>query len=185
MTKKRDLVERTESVDVRELARERALSQAPKWFPFLGLKTNRFRVEYRGRRWPTERRTQVIPVTCTRCHFGGTRPWFICRCGKRAAILYPGVLGLLCCRACAGLAYESQLWGNRRRLYRKAEGIRRFFDNHGRPGVDAKPQRPRGMHRKTYARLMAVLTSLEWRLNQGGRYRPKTRRRPSSEINSK
>jgi hypothetical protein len=185
MTKKRDLVERTQSVDVRELARDHAFSQAPRWFPFLGLTTNRFRVEYRGHRWPAERRTQVIAVTRTRCRFGGTRPWFVCSCGKRAAILYPGVLGLLCCRKCAGLAYQSQLWGKRRRIYRKAQEIRRFFDNHGRPGIDAKPQRPRGMRRKTYARLMATLGSLEWRLSQGKPYRPKTRRRANSEINSR
>jgi hypothetical protein len=31
---------------------------------------------------------QRIPVSWTRCNFGGVRPWFKCDCGKRVAKLY-------------------------------------------------------------------------------------------------
>jgi hypothetical protein len=173
---KHSLVERTVSIDVGELNRDGAFSEPPKWFPFLGLKTRRFKIEYRGYRWPRERSTQIIPVTWTRCHFGGRRPWFVCRCGKRAAKLYSGVLGLFGCRQCSEVAYQSQLWGRKRRLYRKAQEIRRRLWNEGRPGRDALPTRPPRMHRKTYGRFIATLENLEWELRKGGAYRPKSRR---------
>jgi hypothetical protein len=181
----RPLIERTHSVDVRELHRQSPFSLDPKSFPFVGVTARRFKIEYRGRRWPRDRRSQTIAVTWTRCHFGGMRPWFICSCGKRVAVMYPGFLDLLFCRACVGLAYQSQLWGSRRRLLRKAEAIRRVLgDDYGRPAVDAAPKRPKGMHRKTYMRHRAMLERAEWRLREGGAYRPKTRRRFTSEIKS-
>jgi hypothetical protein len=171
----RSLVERTHSVDVRELHREGPFSLDAKRFPFVGVTARRFKIEYRGQRWPRERRSQTIAVTWTRCHFGGMRPWLVCSCSKRVAVLYPGFLGLLFCRACVGLAYQSQLWGTRRRLLRKAEAIRRILgDEHGRPGVDPVPRRPKGMHRKTYLRHKAMLDSAEWRLCEGGAYRPRS-----------
>ena len=177
MRAKRDLVEKARSIDVRELHRERAFLLNPRWFPFMGVTARRFKIEYRGPRWPRKRRSQSIAVTWTRCHFGGRRPWFVCSCKKRVAILYPGFLDLLFCPTCVGLAYRSQLWGVRRRLLRRAEGIRRvLWDDHGRPGVDAPPNRPKGMHRKVYARHIAELKSVERQLREGGEYRPKTRR---------
>ncbi|PLS86916.1 MAG: hypothetical protein CYG60_04715 [Actinobacteria bacterium] len=51
-----------------------------------------------------------IPLSWTRCNFGGQRPWFSCPgsgCGRRVAILYGPTLPLLC-RVCRGLAYASQ-----------------------------------------------------------------------------
>lgn len=179
---KRDLVERTHAVDVRELHRENPFSLTPQMFPFMGVTARRFKIEYRGHRWPPDRRSQSIPVTWTRCNYGGTRPWLVCSCGKRVAVVYPGFFGLLFCRTCVGLAYQSQLWGSRRRLYCRAQGIRRLFGDKGRPGIDAVPKRPPGMHCKTYARRIAELERIEWRLREGKPYRPKTRRSHISEI---
>src|SRR5476651_267039 len=99
---KHSLVERTVSINVGELNRDGAFSEPPKWFPFLGLNTRRFKIEYRGPRWPEQRRSQSIAVTWTRCNFGGRRPWFICSCKKRVAVLFPGFLDLLLCRTCVG-----------------------------------------------------------------------------------
>ncbi len=51
-----------------------------------------------------------IPLSWTRCHLGGRRPWFLCPgsgCGRRVAILYGPTLPLLC-RACRGLTYASK-----------------------------------------------------------------------------
>ena len=31
---------------------------------------------------------QRVPITWTKCHLGGWRPWFRCSCGRRAAKLY-------------------------------------------------------------------------------------------------
>jgi len=50
-----------------------------------------------------------VSITWTACHYGGTRPWFICPalgCYRRVAILYIGVG--VACRHCLHLAYESQ-----------------------------------------------------------------------------
>ena len=84
------LIERTHSINVGELNREGALSGCPMRFPFLGLTTRRFKIEYRGSNWPRDhRRSQIIPVIWTRCHFGGMRPWLVCLCEKRVAKLTP------------------------------------------------------------------------------------------------
>jgi len=175
------LVERTHSIDVRELHRDGAFSGTLTWFPFPRLKTRRFKVEFRGARWPAERRTQVIPVTWTRCHFGGMRPWFVCACGKRAAKLYPGILEFYCCRTCANLAYESQRRGRKSRHYHKAQIIRRRLWDEGRPGVDAMPKLRRWMRKKTFARRIASLASVERIFSDGKGFRPRKRRRTSCE----
>ncbi len=57
-----------------------------------------------------------IPLSWTRCAFGGLRPWFLCPgagCGRRVAILYGPTLPLLC-RACRGLTYASKTKRRRR-----------------------------------------------------------------------
>jgi hypothetical protein len=50
---------------------------------------------------------QQVAITWTGLHFGGRRPWFICGCGRRAAVLYT-IGGLFRCRRCQGLVYASQ-----------------------------------------------------------------------------
>ena len=170
------LVERTPSIDVGELNRWGAFSGHPMRFPFLSLTTRRFKIEYRESNWPTHRRSQIIPVVWTRCHFGGMRPWFICPCEKRVAKLYPGVLGFYCCRKCGNVTYRSQQQGRKSRLYRKAQEIRRLLQDEGRPGVSALPERPRGMHRKTFGRLLVSLEDIERELIGGNGFRPRPRR---------
>ena len=170
------LIERTHSINVGELNREGAFSGCPMRFPFLGLTTRRFKIEYRGSNWPRDRRSQIIPVIWTRCHFGGMRPWLVCLCEKRVAKLYPGIFGFFCCRKCGNLAYQSQLRGRKSRLYRKAQEIRRLLQNEGRPGIDAFPKRPRRMHNKTFARQIALLENIENELIAGNGFRPRKRR---------
>jgi hypothetical protein len=169
------LVERTTSIDVGELNREGAFSGRPMHFPFWGLTTRRFKVEYRGPNWPKRRPSQIIPVEWTRCHFGGLRPWFICLCGKRTRKLFPG-FSIYCCRECGNLAYESQLRGRKSRLYRKAQEIRRRLGDSGRPGIDAFPDRLPGMWRKTYDRLRLAGIDIEQQLTQGRAFHPRPRK---------
>jgi hypothetical protein len=97
---------------------------------------------------------EPVPLTWTPCPYGGRRPWFVClggRCGRRVAILY-GVRRDFRCRRCAHLAYESQREDRMSRQLSKAQTIRL------RLGGSASlrepfPEKPKGMHWRTYERL--------------------------------
>jgi len=75
-------------------------------------------------------------VDRTVCHFGGSRPWFICRwCSRRVAVLYglsgDGYFG---CRHCLRLGYLSESGDVLGRLHRKMGKLRaRLDDNEMRP----------------------------------------------------
>jgi hypothetical protein len=105
---------------------------------------------------------QRVPITWTGCHLGGRRPWFICTvytggryCGRRVALLYLAAGELFACRRCCGLAYASQqetLWC---RGLGKAQKIRAQLG--GSPNMlEGFPDRPKGMHWKTYDRLRRI-----------------------------
>lgn len=107
----------------------------------------------------SRRRVQRISITWTDCRFGGRRAWFRCtgysaaRCGRRVAKLYSDG-GLFACRHCHGLAYASQQLCTRDRLISSARKIRMQLG--GGPSLfDPFPDKPRGMHWRTYERLRA------------------------------
>ena len=95
---------------------------------------------------------QQVTITWTGLHFGGQRPWFICRgCGRRAAVLYT-TGGLFGCRRCHGLAYATQ---QETPLYRNLTAAQKI---RARLGGDVCtfeefPTKPRHMHWSTYDRL--------------------------------
>ena len=101
---------------------------------------------------------QRVPITWTECHLGGRRPWFVCSvnsggryCGRRVAVLY-GAGELFACRRCYGLAYASQREALRLRGLGKARKIRMRLG--GSPNMgEAFPDKPKGMHWRTYDRL--------------------------------
>jgi hypothetical protein len=108
---------------------------------------------------------QRVPVTWTRCHLGGQRPWFLCegvrrqRCGSRTAILYDGG-GWFACRTCCRLAYTSQRETPLYRSMRRARKIRTRLG--GSPSIfDPLPAKPSRMHRRTYQRLLAKAESAD------------------------
>lgn len=111
---------------------------------------------------PQEIRYQV-PLTYTPCNYGGERPWFVCPgkgCGRRVGKLYLGGTYFLC-RHCHDLAYESQREDRATRFLRKAQKIRRQLGGH--PGlVYPFPEKPKGMHWKTYYRLKFEAEKAEW-----------------------
>jgi hypothetical protein len=103
---------------------------------------------------------QRVPIHRTKCHLGGERPWFNCivstdgkLCGRRAAKLYR-VGHLFACQHCLGLAYASQQEIPVRRAIRRAQKIKMRLGGSDDP-LEPLPQKPRGMHWRTYERLRA------------------------------
>ena len=161
------------SLDVRYLYRE-GLLKSGSWFSLRwsraeretgsiggvveGTQTpERVILSYRHRRGPSgewEDVREPVPLTWTECNFGGERPWFICPgagCGRRAAILYgPGRYFL--CRHCYDLSYQCQRENAMYRAIHKAQSIRERLGGSANM-MEPFPEKPKGMHWKTYERL--------------------------------
>ena len=106
--------------------------------------------------------TDVVMLTRTPCHYGGTRPWFCCPgCQRRCAKLY---LRDDCfrCRDCHGLAYRSQLEASAERPRLIAHRIRRSLGASSNLLVPF-PDKPAKMHWRTYYRIRARGTHYEAR----------------------
>jgi hypothetical protein len=59
---------------------------------------------------------QTIPFSRTRPHFGGSRVWFICGCGRQSGKLYlPAGQTVFRCRLCYNLTYRSSQQHSKRR----------------------------------------------------------------------
>lgn len=116
-----------------------------------------YRIRPDGGDW--ESVEEPISLTESLCHYGGTRPWFLCPgvrngrwCGRRVGKLYLGRRYFVC-RHCLRLAYSSQSEEPMHRHNRRANKIRMALG--GEPGTAAPPPRkPKGMHWRTYWRKM-------------------------------
>lgn len=113
-------------------------------------------LDYQNRSYGGEWQKMEYPVYLewTACTLGGQRVWFQCPadgCGRRVAILYGG--RVFACRHCQKLAYESQRETYDDRACRRADNIRRRL---GWCAGIANPVggKPKGMHWRTYLRLM-------------------------------
>jgi len=115
---------------------------------------------------------EPVEIAWTACNFGGERPWFICPgagCGRRVAVLYgPG--GYFLCRHCYGLSYESQREDKMHRALHRAQKIRERLGGSANM-TEPFPEKPKGMHWRTYERLWwehqeaemeQLLTMREW-----------------------
>jgi hypothetical protein len=105
-------------------------------------------------------------LTWTPCRYGGQRPWFIYPgvvngrvCGRRVAILY-GAGRYFLCRHCYDLTYESQREDLPTRLISKAQKIRQRLGGTASL-VDPFPQKPKGMHWRTYSWLYGKVRTVE------------------------
>ncbi len=98
----------------------------------------------------------------TPCTLGGERVWFICpnhRCNRRSAYLYLAG-GTLACRTCLDLGYASQRKRAPQRDIEKARHLRRRLG--GSDDITQPlPQKPPGMHSKTYAALVRRAGQIE------------------------
>jgi hypothetical protein len=100
---------------------------------------------------------QFVPIGHTAQHISGARAWFQCDCGKRAAILYgPRFL----CRKCRGIAYPSQRETLRDRKLRRARKVRMILGGSASM-LDPFPDKPKGMHWRSYHRLWAQYLGME------------------------
>jgi hypothetical protein len=114
---------------------------------------------------------QKVRVSWTKVHLGGARPWLLCPyCQKRVAKLYSGLGGYFC-RACIGNPpYATQLLSAGGRSHYRACKLRLRLDGEAQLSTPF-PERPRGMHRRTYRRLKSQLIMLEAGLSKRMRKR--------------
>jgi hypothetical protein len=101
---------------------------------------------------------QAVPITWTRCHLGGSRPWFHCParhvdqvCGRRVALLYLAG-GMFACRRCHRLAYASQQQSHWGRLLHRAQKIRLQLGGSASL-CEPFPGKPKRMHWSRYLTL--------------------------------
>jgi hypothetical protein len=97
---------------------------------------------------------EPVSLDWSACSFGRARPWFVCPgagCGRRVALLY-GLARYFLCRRCYDLVYESQRENGMTRALRRAQAIRERL---GGSATMTKPfpEKPKGMHWRTYDRL--------------------------------
>lgn len=113
-------------------------------------------LSYRYQKFGSDWQDMEYPIYFekTNCNFGGQRIWFRCPahgCGKRVAILYGGQI--FACRHCHQLTYASTRESIDDRATRKADRIREKLG--WEPGIlNANGSKPKGMHWKTYQRLI-------------------------------
>lgn len=97
--------------------------------------------------------TYSVRLAWTPCNYGGARAWFLCPargCGRRVAILYGA--GPFACRHCHQLAYDSQQDSGWRRSMRRARAARMKIGGSANL-TEPLPEKPKGMHWRTYSRL--------------------------------
>lgn len=95
----------------------------------------------------------------TPCNYGGERTWFRCpHCQRRRAVLFD-VNGIFACRDCHDLVYasthEDEVGACDRRI--RQIGERLNGEGRGRGFLWTMPDKPKGMHWRTYDRLTREL----------------------------
>jgi len=116
--------------------------------------TNSVTLDYRskqqGGEWQ-DKRYQVL-IGWTACNYGGNRPWWLCPCcGRRVAVLWGD--STYACRHCQQINYESTRTTESSKPFERADKLRRRLG--WVPGVAyGIGDKPRGMHTKTYLRLL-------------------------------
>lgn len=107
----------------------------------------------------SEPRSYSVLLDRTPCNYGGHRFWFKClNCGKRVGVIYSSGKYFIC-RICANLNYaSSQASGNwNNEAMRRLRGIQTKLNCKDWSPMDCiykTPDRPLGMHRRTYERLL-------------------------------
>jgi hypothetical protein len=151
----RRTVEQIRSVDIRDL-RKAAYVGAPSG-NWLEARNKLFCAGIQPKHWNDASITldgQMLAVTWAPWHFGGRRPFFVCRCGRKVLQLFAPRGHSSRCRHCHDLTYASRQAGLRYRLILKAQKVRERLG--GELGVvNPFPTKPKGMHWRRYERLRA------------------------------
>jgi hypothetical protein len=122
---------------------------------------------------------QAITCYWREAHYGGRYLVFLCsECHHSARVLYARytdddhLISFFSCRKCAGIAYQSTMGHRWDRSARRVEKLRLRLE--WREGGTV-PIKPRGMHEKTYQRILGELAYHEAVRNQGASYARKDR----------
>jgi hypothetical protein len=174
-------------LDVHELAREGKLKLGSRGLLFgsIGFEVTggpdaqRLLLEFpcRSESETLEPLRQVITCYWRKAHYGGRYLVFLCsQCHGSARVLYaPYVndrISFFSCRKCTGTAYQSTMGHRWDRSARRIEKLRLRLE--WRAGGTV-PIKPRGMHEKTYQRILAELAYHEALRKQGASYARKDR----------
>lgn len=157
-------------LDVRRLARQEVLvpgrSSRVHWGESAAIGVvaaeHYFRLQYTHNGRPVD---YTILLSRTPCNYGGSRVWAICPamgCTHRVAVLYLSG-ALFVCRHCTGQLYASQSesasWRDSRQSWKLRQQLGCAW------GADDIPAayiaKPKGMHWKTYARMVARLERVD------------------------
>lgn len=123
-------------------------------------RTNHLNISYRLKINQSDRVVHnKLWISSSPCHFGGTRPWFLCPiCNKRVAILYIGQC--IACRTCCRASYSCQHEDKSLRCWRRAKKLRtKLGANLMTAAVFI--EKPKGMHWHRYESIVAAITHYE------------------------
>jgi hypothetical protein len=122
---------------------------------------------------------QIISCYWRRAHYGGRYLMFLCsECGRSARVLYARCenhhyrIWCFACRKCAGIAYQSTIGHRWDRSARRVEKLRARLEWQA---DGTEPIRPRGMHSRTYQRILGMLAYHQAIRKQGASYLRKYR----------
>ncbi len=150
----RRTVEQTRSVDVRELRKAAYVGKAKgNW---LNARNKLFRAGIRPKHWNDAAITldgQTLAVAWRPWHFGGSRPFFVCRCDRSVLQLFRPGNNSWRCRHCYNLSYATRQVSVRYRLILKAQKVRERLGGEDLGVANPFPPKPKGMHRWRYERL--------------------------------
>jgi hypothetical protein len=152
----RRTVEQTRSVDIRDLRKAAYVGRASgNW---LEARNKLFCAGIQPRHWNDAAITldgQMLPVTWAPWHFGGRRPFFVCRCGRKVLQLFAPYRHSWRCRHCYDLSYATRQVSVRYRLILKAQKVRERLRGADLGIANPFPPKPKGMHWRRYDRLRA------------------------------
>jgi hypothetical protein len=179
-------VESCRSIDVLDWYR-RGYLQSPQWFSWAWTQdgervasinvqtahhcvTLKYRSRSYGNDWSDVE--QRVAIAWVPCRFGGERPWFVCSvasngvyCGRLVTKLY-GAGQLFACRHCYRLAYASQQESAHQRGLGKSQKIRMQLGGSANM-LEEFPNKPKGMHWRTYERWHRIHDAAEKRSTIG------------------
>jgi hypothetical protein len=123
---------------------------------------------------PLDSLQQIIGCYWRKAHFGGRHLMFLCsECHRSARVLYARYradhheIWFFTCRKCAGVTYQSTMGHRWDRSARRVEKLRARLQ--WRAGGTV-PIKPRGMHERTYQRILGMLAYYEAVRKQGASY---------------